>query len=321
MNETIQFLTEYGPLVLFVVVFVEQIGLPLPALPVLVAAGVLAGTGHLNLWVAFGVTVAAALAADWIWFELGRRQGRRVLDVLCRIALEPNSCVRKTEDFFMKHGPHSLMAAKFIPGLSTIAPPLAGIVGVGTPRFLLYDGLGAVIWAWSGLGIGYLFSDQLEQAIAYAEQVAPAATGVALGALVFYVLYKAMVRRRQLRDVPRITVEQLTEKLRTDEPPLLIDVRPRASAEAEPGIPSAVLMSLDELIRRHHELPRHRDVVLYCGCPNDVTSAQGTLLLRKRGFTRAWPLAGGIEAWRRHGRTGVDLNYAAGSAAVLGMGV
>lgn len=320
MNEAIQFLTEYGPLVLFVVVFVEQIGLPLPALPVLVAAGVLAGTGHLNLWIALGVTVAAALAADWIWFELGRRQGRRVLDVLCRIALEPDSCVRRTEDFFIKHGPHSLVAAKFIPGLSTIAPPLAGIVGLGVSLFLLYDGLGAVIWAWFGLGIGYVFSDQLEQAVAYAEQVAPAATGVALGALVFYVLYKAMVRRRQLRDVPRITVEQLTEKLRADEPPLLIDVRPRASAEAEPGIPSAVLMSLDELIRRHHELPRHRDVVLYCGCPNDVTSAQGSLLLRKRGFTRAWPLAGGIEAWRRHGGTGGGVNYAAGSAVVIGLG-
>lgn len=321
MNETIQFLTEYGPLVLFVVVFVEQIGLPLPALPVLVAAGVLAGSGHLNLWIAFGVTVAAALAADWIWFELGRRQGRRVLDVLCRIALEPDSCVRKTEDFFVKHGPHSLVAAKFIPGLSTIAPPLAGIVGLGAPLFLLYDGVGAVIWAWSGLGIGYLFSDQLEQAVAYAEQVAPAATGAVLGALVFYVLVKAAVRRRQLREVPRITVEQLTEKLRTDEPPLLIDVRPRASAQAEPGIPSAVLMSLDDLLRSHHELPRHRDVVLYCGCPNDVTSAQGTLLLRERGFTRAWPLAGGIEAWRRHGGTGVGLNDATGSAVMIGMGV
>ena len=128
-------------------------------------------------------------------------------------------------------------------------------------------------------------------------------------------------RIRQLRDVPRITVEQLTEKLRTDEPPLLIDLRPQASAEAEPGIPSAVLMSLDELIRRHHELPRHRDVVLYCGCPNDVVSAQGTLLLHKRGFTRVWPLAGGIEAWRRYSGTGVGLDYGVGQAVILGMGM
>ncbi|HEX7767416.1 MAG TPA: rhodanese-like domain-containing protein, partial [Nitrospira sp.] len=196
-----------------------------------------------------------------------------------------------------------------------------GIVGLGAPLFLLYDGLGAVIWAWSGLGIGYVFSDQIEQAVTYAEQVAPAATGMALGVLVLYIAHKALLRRRQLRDVPRITVEQLTEKLRTEEPPLLIDVRPRASAEAEPGIPGAVLMSLDELTRRHHELPRHRDVVLYCGCPNDVTSAQGTLLLYKRGFTRVWPLAGGIEAWRRHSGTGVGLNYGVGPAVVLGLGV
>jgi len=319
MNETIQFLTEYGPLVLFAVVFVEQIGLPLPALPVLVAAGVLAGTGHVNLWIALGVTVSAALAADWIWFELGRRQGRRVLDVLCRIALEPDSCVRRTEDFFTKHGPHSLMAAKFIPGLSTIAPPLAGIVGLGVPLFLLYDGLGAVVWAGSGLGIGYLFSDQIEQAVIYAEQVAPVATGAAIGALVLYIAHKAVSRCRQLRDVPRITVEELRGKLRTDEPPLLIDLRPRASAEVEPGIPSAVLMSLDELIRRHHELPRHRDLVLYCGCPKDVTSVQGTILLHKRGFTRVWPLAGGIEAWRRHGGTSAGRDYEAGPAVAVGV--
>lgn len=319
MNETVHFLTEYGALVLFVVVFVEQVGLPLPALPVLVAAGVLAGTGHMNLWIALGVTVSAALAADWIWFELGRRQGRRVLDVLCRIALEPDFCVRRTEDFFIKHGPHSLVAAKFIPGLSTIAPPLAGIVGLAAPLFLLYDGLGAVVWAWSGLGIGYLFSDQIEQALAYAEQVAPAATGAAIGALVLYIAHKAWSRRRQLRDIPRITVDQLADKLGTEEPPLLIDVRPRASAEADPGIPSAVLMSLDDLTRRHEELPRHRELVLYCGCPNDVSSAQGALLLHKKGFTRVWPLAGGIEAWRRHHGTAAR-DYAARPTAMLSVG-
>lgn len=262
MNEALLFLMQYGAMVLFAVVFIEQIGLPFPAIPVLIAAGVLAGTGHLNLWLAVGVTVFAALAADWIWYVLGRRRGRQVLDLLCRIALEPDSCVRWTEDFFLKHGPHSLVVAKFIPGLSTIAPPLAGIVGLGIPVFLLYDGIGAVTWAGSGLGIGYAFSDQIEQAVSYAEQVTPVATLAAISALVIYIAYKAVTRRRQLRLVPRITVEQLTEKLQTDEPPLLIDVRSRARAEAEPGIPSALLMSLDEMTRRHHELPRHRDLVV-----------------------------------------------------------
>lgn len=322
MNEAIQFLTEYGLLVLFAVVFIEQIGFPLPAFPVLIAAGVLAGMGRMNLWVALGGTVAVTLVADWIWFELGRRQGRRVLDVLCRIALEPDTCVRKTEDFFIKHGPHSLLAAKFIPGLSTVAPSLAGIVGLGTPIFLLYDGLGAMIWAGSGLVIGSVFSDQLEQAVAYVERVAPTATGAVLVAVLFYILYKAIVRRRQLLGVPRVTIEQLTDKLLAAEPPLLIDVRSRASAEAEPGIPSAVLMSLDELVRRHSELPRHRDVVLYCGCPNDLASAQGALLLHKQGFTRVWPLAGGIEAWRKHRGLGAGLEPGIGRVvATVNMGV
>ncbi|MCC6140244.1 MAG: DedA family protein/thiosulfate sulfurtransferase GlpE [Nitrospira sp.] len=320
MNEAIQFLTEYGLLVLLAVVFIEQIGLPLPAFPVLIAAGVLAATGRMSLWIAFGGAVAVTLVADWIWFELGRRQGRRVLDVLCRIALEPDTCVRRTEDFFIKHGPHSLMAAKFIPGLGTVAPSLAGIVGLSAPLFLFYDSLGAAIWAGSGLGIGAVFSDQFEQAVAYVERIAPAATGTGFGILVFYILYKAIVRRRQLRGVPRVTVEQLMAKLQAEEPPLLIDVRSRASAEAEPGIPSAVLMSLDELIRRHDELPRQRDVVLYCGCPNDVSSAQGTLLLHKQGFTRVWPLAGGIDAWRKHGGVGADLEPGR-AVATVGMGV
>ena len=297
MNDILQILTQHGTMVLVAVVFIEQIGMPLPAIPILVAAGVLAGTGHMNIWIAVVATVMAALGADWIWYELGRRRGRLVLDWVCRVALEPDSCVRKTENFFIEHGPHSLVAAKFIPGLSTIAPPLAGIVGLSLPIFLLYDGLGAIVWAGSGLGIGYALSDQIEQAITYAKQIAPAAIGAAVGALIGYVSYKALLRRRQLRRVPRITVEQLTERLKAAEPPLLIDLRPRIGAEAEPGLPNALRMSLEDLVLRHGELSRHRDLVLYCGCPEDIASAQGTLLLYKQGFTRVWPLAGGIKAW------------------------
>ncbi len=298
MSETAQFVTQFGVLVLFVVVFVEQVGLPVPAIPVLVAAGALAGTGRVDLWLALGVTVFAALAADWIWYELGRRQGRRVLTLLCRIALEADACIRRTEAFFTRHGPHSLVVAKFIPGLSTIAPPLAGVVGLAAPAFLFYDALGAVIWAGSSLGLGYAFSDQIERAVAYAEQVAPVAMMAVAGALVVYIIYKARARRGQLKVVPRMTVAQLTERLKGETPPLLIDVRSRASAEAEPGIPLAWSIPVDELIRRHRELPRDRDLVLYCDCPEDASSAHGALLLHTKGFTRAWPLAGGLRAWR-----------------------
>jgi membrane protein DedA with SNARE-associated domain/rhodanese-related sulfurtransferase len=291
-----QFLRDYGAIVLFVVVFIEQIGLPLPAVPVLIAAGALAGAGHLSLWTTIGITVVTALLADGIWYELGRRRGRTVLGWLCRIALEPDSCVRRTEEFFLEHGPHSLVLAKFIPGLSTIAPPLAGIVGLGLPAFLAYDGLGAIIWAGSSVGLGYVFSERIEQALAYSHHLVPAMGLAALLMLAAYVLYKKVSRRRQLREVPRMTAEKLAERLEGDRPPLLIDVRGRADAEAAVGLPGAVLVPLGELSQRMN-LPRDRDLVLYCACPEDASSAQGALTLRRLGFERVWVLQGGLTAW------------------------
>ena len=297
MTETIEFLIRHGALALFAAVFIEQIGLPLPALPLLIAAGVLAGTGHMSIWLAAGITTLAALLADGIWYELGRRYGRRILGLLCRISLEPDSCVRRTEDFFMMHGPRSLVVAKFIPGLSTIAPPLAGIVGLSVPLFLIYDGLGVAIWTGVGIGIGYAFSGQIEQVLVHANQMTPAVAAILMAGLTGYVLYKRTSRRWQLRQVPRMTVGELAKKLKSIDPPLLIDVRSRAGV-AEPGIPGALHMPFDELPLRHDELPRNREIVLYCGCPEDAASVQGTILLRKKGFIGVWPLAGGIEAWR-----------------------
>ncbi len=317
MNDVIGFVGQYGALVLFAVVFVEQIGLPLPAIPVLVAAGALAGNGHMSLWMVLGVTVSAALIADFIWYELGRRQGRRVLDWLCRIALEPTSCVTRTEAFFLAHGPQALVLAKFIPGLSTIAPPLAGIVGLRAALFLLFDGLGAVLWAGSSVWIGYVFSDQLEQALTYSGQATPLAVAV-LALAGGYILYKAGARRRQLQRVPRIHVEALVEQLKTNQPPLLIDVRPVMVMPApDIHVPNALRLSLDDLSRRHHELPRERDLILYCGCPDDVASAQGALFLREQGFTRVWALAGGIEAWRQYHEAVVHEEPLAGPATGL----
>ncbi len=209
--------------------------------------------------------------------------------------------MRRTEELFNKHGFRSLVLAKFIPGLSTIAPPLAGIVGLTVPLFLVYDGLGAVLWAGSSLGVGYAFSDQIERVFAYANHVTPAVLSAVVGALIGYISYKA-VHRRHLRQVPRITVAHLKQRLETDDPPLLIDVRPRAMATVERGLPTALLIPLGELAHRYRELPRARDLVFYCDCPADAASAQAALLLREKGFDRTWALAGGIEAWRKHER-------------------
>src|SRR6267142_285330 len=166
MNETLDFLVRHGTAVLFAAVFIEQLGLPLPATPWLLAAGALIGTGKMNGAVALAAAVIGSLVADLIWFYLGRHYGNRVLNLLCRISLEPDSCVRRTQDVFTRYGMRGVVVAKFIPGLSTLAPPLAGSSGVGAPRFFFFDGLGSLLYAGCFILVGALFSHQLEQVIA-----------------------------------------------------------------------------------------------------------------------------------------------------------
>ncbi|MGH7406105.1 MAG: DedA family protein, partial [Candidatus Methylomirabilales bacterium] len=171
MSEALEFLIRHGYSVLFAVIFIEQIGLPIPAAPLMLAAGALAGAKQLSFALAVGVGSLATLLADTIWYELGRRRGSRVLQLLCRIALEPDSCVRRTEDVFVRHGARSLIVAKFIPGLSTVTPPLAGIFRMRLPRFLFFDGLGALIWVGAYTGLGFVFSDQIERVAARAAEL------------------------------------------------------------------------------------------------------------------------------------------------------
>ena len=295
------FLKDHGTLIVVAVVFVEQIGVPLPAIPILIAAGVLAGTGHLNLAAVMIGAIGAAFAADWIWYEVGRRSGRRVLELLCRIALEPRSCIGRTEDFFKKHGVRSLVAAKFVPGLSTVAPPLAGIAGLALASFLLYDGLGIVLWVGSTVGLGYVFSDRLDTAMEYATFMTPAALVIAASALSLYVVGKALRRRIELRRVPHISADDLWKRLEGLDVPVVVDVRARSASERDGVIPGARVMPADEISERYRELPSDRDVVVYCACPGDLASAEVVRSLRRKGLVRAAVLRGGIEAWRATG--------------------
>lgn len=297
MNETLHFLTQHGSILLFVVVLAEQVGLPVPALPFLFAAGALVGTGQMALGVAVGSAVLAALLGDQLWYELGRRRGRRVLNWLCRISLEPTSCVRRTEEFFARHGVHSLIVAKFIPGLSTIAPPLAGIIGLRMPEYLLYNGLGTILWVSTGIGLGYAFSDRLEEAVSVVAHLGPTIALILVGTAAGYVVYRVWHRYRVGRRVPKLTVHQVTEKISAGEDPIFIDLRPRGARQEVPSIPGSLSLSVEELIVGYRDLPRDRDVILYCACPQDAASVQTAWRLREKGLARVWPLAGGIEAW------------------------
>jgi membrane protein DedA with SNARE-associated domain len=301
MDDVTQFLIRYSSLVLFAAVFADQVGLPIPAFPVLLAAGALAGAGQMNLGMAVGLGVAACLVGDFIWYYLGRYRGRHVLNVLCRISFEPDSCVRRTENFFGRHGMWSLVLAKFIPAVSTVTPALAGLFNVSVERFLFYNGLGALLWTVTYIAPGYLFSDQLERIAAQAARFGGSLVALIVGALALYIAYKYIHRQLLLRKlrIARITADELKQMMDNGHEMMIVDLRQPLDIQADPyTIPGALRMAMEELEQRHHEIPRDRDVILYCACPNEATAARMALLLKKNGITRVRPLAGGVEAWR-----------------------
>jgi len=317
MNEILEFVVRHGAAVLFAAVFVEQLGVPLPAAPWLLAAGALSGDGRFNWLAALGVATLGSLLADSIWFYLGRYKGNRVLNLLCRISLEPDSCVRRTQDLFTRFGMRGVIAAKFVPGLSTLAPPLAGVSGVSVPRFFAFDGLGSLLYVGSFLLVGAVFSHQLEQVLAALASLGSGALAVVGGLVAVYLGYKYFQRHRLLKELrmARITVDELHQKLVAGENPLILDLRSLAEIERDPLlIRGARHMTMDEVQTRQEEIPRDRDIVLYCSCPNEASSARLALLLHRQGIVRVRPLQGGIDAWR--GRNYPMEAQAAGGASV-----
>ena len=229
MNKFMDFLVHHGASVLFAAVFVEQIGIPLPSALWLFAAGALIGVGKMNWLLALGSAGLGSLVADFIWFYLGRYYGNRVLGLLCRISLEPDTCVRRTQGVFKRHGLKGIIAAKFVPGLSTVAPPLAGSSGVSAPRFLVFDGAGSFLYVGSFILVGILFSHQLEQVIAALASLGAGALAVVVGLAALYIGYKYYQRRRLLRELrmARITVDELHQKLEAGENLTILDLRGR----------------------------------------------------------------------------------------------
>jgi len=260
-------LLQHGYLFLFSVVLVEQAGVPIPAIPVLLAVGALAGLGKFSLPAAAGVAVAACLIADFAWYRLGRSYGSSILRLMCRISLEPASCVRRAENVFTREGGRTLLYAKFVPGLSTVAPPVAGLARLSAARFLLWDTAGAVIWAATFLSLGYVFSRQIERV---AE--ATAALGVRVGAAVvggiaLYVIWKLDQRRRLLKEleVARIDADELLELMRAGREVVVVDLRNALERDENPAtVPGAIVLAPEDLDQRHQEIPRDREVVLFC---------------------------------------------------------
>ena len=281
-------------------VLLDQIGLPVPAVPTLVLAGALAADGQMPMWPLFSLAILACLLPDCAWYLVGEKYGIRVLKTLCKISLEPDSCVSQTQTRFERWGVNSLLIAKFVPGLAIIAPPMAGALRIGWLRFIALSIGAAVLWAGSFLLAGILFKSQIAGFLLHVSEIgSTAALGILL-LLAAYISYKWWERRRfyRLLRMARISVSELYELIQTGAKPLIVDVRSSTARELEPRwIPGALHVPIPEVAHRMKELPRDRDIILYCTCPSEASAARVAKILMNHGFKHVRPLFGGLDAW------------------------
>ena len=265
MTDFIQFVGRHGYLLLFFWLLAEQAGLPIPSIPLLLVSGAVARTGPLKLPSVIIYALAACLIADNVWFQLGRRYSPKAVQFICKMSLEPDSCVRRTENVFIKYGLRSLLLSKFIPGLNVVAVPLAGGSGANFARFLLFDTLGALIWIVSYVFAGYVFSGQLGLAVGYAIRMGSGFVIIAIGVFAAWIAWKLLQRRRFVKsvNVARISAEELHAMLSAGSEVTIVDVRSNLTRDVD-LIPGALRIPTEDLPMRHEEIPRDREIVLFC---------------------------------------------------------
>ena len=286
--------------VVFVNVLLQQIGLPVPAVPTLLVAGSLAASsGQAGQMLA--AAVLASVLADGVWYQAGRAFGYRVLSGLCKLSINPGSCVSDTERHFIRWGAWSLVVAKFVPGFSTVAPPIAGSLHMPLSRFIAAAGLGAALWAGAAILIGWLLRAEVQtalQAMSRHGGTAIAVVAMALGAWLLWKLWQKY-RFEQLAAIAHITPLELMQALASEKPPLLLDFRGAALIAQDGPIERATPTDLDDLPQVVSPWPKDDDIVTLCACPQDATAVRAARLLMKRGYTSVRPLKGGYDAWMK----------------------
>jgi membrane protein DedA with SNARE-associated domain/rhodanese-related sulfurtransferase len=278
----------------------EQLGLPVPAVPTLIVAGALVADGRLSGPAVGLLALCACLIGDSTWYLAGRRYGGGVMKLLCRISLTPDICVSQTQASFERWGPKALIAAKFIPGLSMIAPPLAGATHMQYTRFAAFSLLGSSIWVGAAILAGVLLRPQVVALLPRLAGVGGAVGVIVVLLLAAYIAFKWWERQRfyTALEMARISVDELYTQIASGAEPLIVDVRsPTAQTLQSQRIPGALLVPLHEMPRHVGVLPRDREIILYCTCPNEASAAQAARVLMSHGFRRVRPLHGGLDAW------------------------
>lgn len=304
MSTVPDLLIQHGLAVVFAWAFMVQAGVPAPAVPMLLGAGALSGSGRMDLALAIAAAMAATLAADVLWYALGRLHGNRVLALLCRFSPDPDSQIRHAKERFAAHRLRYLILAKFLPGVNPLAAGLAGAVPIRPENFLVYAAVGALLWAGAWITLGYLCAGLISLiATAAARLGTPLAVVLALG-LITYVVFKLERRQHFLRHLrkARITPIELKRRLDAGDDLVIIDLRAALDIETAPyRIPGARWIRPERLDDPHQLIERDSEVVFYCAEPREATSARVALLLESRGYKNVHPLSGGLEGWREAG--------------------
>lgn len=309
MPIALQFFVHYAYAILFLWVLVEQAGVPVPSVPVLLMAGTVAATHVLSLPMALVSVLAACVVADSGWYALGRRYGNAVLKLLCRLSLEASTCVNKTEGYFHRRGSVTLLFAKFVPGLSTVAAPIAGQTGMPYSRFLAFDLLGSMLWATAYLLAGFFFGDLARRSARFFAMLGHSAVAIFVLMVLGFMFQRVWKQRKFLANVRELRLEPgellyMIEEARRQGniPPFIVDLRHPLDYLPDPRVlPGAVRVSPADLRSHESLIPRDRDVILYCTCPSEETSAKLALQLHRFGVNRVRPLRGGFEGWRDAG--------------------
>ncbi len=267
MEDMTSLLAQYGLVLVFVSVLLTQLGAPVPAIPTLIVAGTLVQQGALSLPLVLATAVAASLLGDTPWFVAGRTLGGRAIAALCRVSIEPDTCVKQTGSIFERWGAPSLMFAKFIPGFSIVAPPIAGAMRLAVLPFFVYSAIGAVVWAGVAVAAGMMFHAQVDWMIRWLDEIGGRAALVIGSGVALFIAFRWVERWlfiRVLRMV-RISVHELRELLQRDEKPLILDVRSRTARKLDPRrIPGAIAVDIAEPQVALVAVPPDRDVVVYC---------------------------------------------------------
>jgi membrane protein DedA with SNARE-associated domain/rhodanese-related sulfurtransferase len=285
--------------ILAVNTLLHELGVPLPMMPTALAVGARA-SGAIDPLLPIAAIVAATLIGNSVWFAAGRRYGTGVLKLLCRLSLSADTCVARTENAFGRWGLSSLVVGRFLPGVSLVAPPLAGALGMKWSKFLILTGAGAALYGLVVVGAGMLLGEQIESALGELQAMGWQALAGIVAALALYIAARWGWRRRVARalGVSRISVDEVQSLIAAGEAPLLVDVRGATTQRVDPRqIPGSIAVTLDALLDRLEQLPRDRPIVLYCACPNEASAAKAARLLLAHGYTRVRPLRGGLDAW------------------------